>query len=133
MDKKLEDMYSAAQAYKQKETTGSRMDSFAKGPSSEAEATATDQKILESGANGGQDTKTMNANQWARYNGSIGKAMKNTFAADQWLYYFGMQDASNAIMAARESDKGAFKQKTPTEDTKTDSGANTDTGTNTAI
>ena len=116
MDKKLSDMYMAAKAYKT--NAKSSMASCATTPQSEEAAEKA--KQAEPGANNGQSNESFTANQWKKYNGGVGSAMKNTFASDQWLYYFGMQDASNAITAARESDKGAFKQQPPAEKTETD-------------
>ena len=115
MDKKLADMYSAAKSYKG--DANASMKAHAKGPASGADVDKAQRNAADD--NGGKSTESITKNQWSEYNGSIGKSMKTTFAADQWLYYFGMQDATNAITAARESDKGAFKAQPPAENTDT--------------
>ncbi|MDE7346042.1 MAG: hypothetical protein K2N48_04775 [Muribaculaceae bacterium] len=116
MDKKLGDMYSAAQAYKSKNGAEQSMKAHAIGPKSETEIMASTQKKLESGASGGQSTESINAQLEGAYHQTV-SSMRGY--SDQWLYYFGMSDASNAITSARESDKGAFKAQPPAENTET--------------
>lgn len=143
MDKKLADMYRTAQNYKNSGNDSQMTDGVDTNVNSDADILADAQNVLrESGATITADSddykvsfkedKSNDANveldgradllkkQKAAAKIVTDAMKKNKDLQDIWLYYFGMSDGQNAIVAAREADKGAYDKAKTEEKPKDD-------------
>ena len=139
MDKKLADMYKAAKKYKDESKSTNMNSESIVGKKDDPDIDSFTQEDLSaynkariSGDDGMGGTITMTGgNELDRDDGAKlsaeqikkSKAIESTMRSysdinDMWLHSFGMSDAQNAIISARESDKGAFDPAKPEEKPK---------------